>query len=118
MCRLAAALVLLGWISLLVAPVTNANELTRHTISRGDVADRLNREQLPRPGTPAAEAVRSRVGCGADWNSVLARRWRRSERASSGRRGQFDIHRAAKRRGACLPEWPPNRHQSGCEGER
>ena len=60
MCRLAAALVLLGWISLLVAPVTHASELTRHTISRGDVADRLNREQLPRPGTPAAESVRSR----------------------------------------------------------
>ena len=60
MCRLAAALVLLGWISLLIAPVTNANELTRHTISRGDIADRLNREQLSRPATPAAEAVHSR----------------------------------------------------------
>ena len=69
MCRLAAALVLLGWISLLIAPVTNANELTRHATSRGDIADRLNREQLSLPATPAAEAVRARGaartrGCG------------------------------------------------------
>jgi hypothetical protein len=60
MCRLAAALVLPGWTSLLIVPVSNAKESTRHTNPRGDIADRLNRQQLSRPATPAAEAVRSR----------------------------------------------------------
>jgi hypothetical protein len=48
MCRSTAA-VLLGWIAVFITTPTSADELTRRTHSRGNIADQLNHEQLSRP---------------------------------------------------------------------
>ena len=48
MCRSIAA-VLLGWIALLITTPTSADELTRRTNSRGNIADQLNHQQLSKP---------------------------------------------------------------------
>jgi hypothetical protein len=55
------ATILLGLVSLFITSLANADERTQHTISRGDIADRLNREQLSWPGTPSAEPMRERM---------------------------------------------------------
>src|SRR4051812_44566952 len=58
MCRLTAA-VFLGCVSLFLTPGIDAGELTRQPNSRGDVADRLNREQLSSPPAAHPEPMRS-----------------------------------------------------------
>jgi hypothetical protein len=56
MCRLAAAL-LISWVALFMPTASNANELTRQTISRNAIANRLNHEQLS--STPSAKYASS-----------------------------------------------------------